>query len=352
MAALLAFPATATPVVPPWDSPPISTLSCRQLIPPTVPPPSWSDPQDGASRFRLSRWCETVGAVFLQPVPLIPISSGSIDRLAIVSWNVHEGGGDVDDLLSRLRAGQFTGGQAIEHVVLLLQEVRRSDSSVPAHIPRGYPAPGRIAPRRSSPDGDVHRFADQGFAVLYAPSMRNGRYGASAEDRGNAIVSTLALADPRLVELPLERQRRVAAAAAVEGKTSSGVRWRLELVNVHLDTALSLGHVTPFAARRRQVLALLAALPDAHPAGVETATLLGGDLNTWGGRHETALRVLSDAFPDTPDADEAPTWRGPLGLHASLDHIFVRGHARSDRVIRIPNRFGSDHYPLLTVLRF
>jgi len=39
--------------------------------------------------------------------------------------------------------------------------------------------------------------------------MRNGEHEGIAEDRGNAIVSTMPLQRPRLIELPLQRQRRV-----------------------------------------------------------------------------------------------------------------------------------------------
>ncbi len=64
----------------------------------------------------------------------------------------------------------------------------------------------------------------------------------------------------RLIELPLERQRRVAIVSAVEGKSRSGRRWHLGLVDVHLDTALALFHGGPFEARRRQAAALVDAL--------------------------------------------------------------------------------------------
>jgi endonuclease/exonuclease/phosphatase family metal-dependent hydrolase len=241
------------------------------------------------------------------------------------------------------------------HFVLLLQEATRRDRAVPARVPRGYPAPRAITARHGSRDADVRRFADAGYAVLYAPSMRNGGRLAgadeSAEDRGNAIVSTLPLTDPRLIELPLERQRRVAAAAAIGGHTTSGARWRLDLVNVHLDTALALFHGGPFAARRRQAAALIDALSalDRNP-GSDAAMVVAGDLNTWRGDGEAAVGALKDAFPGTPAAARAPTWRGPLGLHATLDHIFVRGAVSASPVVRLPGRFGSDHYPLLTVL--
>ena len=337
-----------------FDPAHVVELSCRQRPSSADPLPTWIEPSDSKSRLRLSRWCETVGPVLFRPRPALepPVS---IDRVAIVSWNIHEGGGDVRDLIRRLRAGEFTGGAPVSHFVLLLQEATRRSSAVPIAVPRGAPTPRRIRSHQGSPDRDIQRFADEGFAVLYAPSMRNGaghgrdEHGA-AEDRGNAIVSTLALEDPRVIELPLERQRRVATAATIAGQSVRS-RWQLEIVDVHLDTSIALLHGGPFAARRRQASALLDALRAFEGASSEArTTVVGGDFNTWNGRHESAVRLLTDAFPDAPISEEAPTWRGPLGLHATLDHIFVGGASSSVKVKRLPARFGSDHYPLLAVL--
>ena len=50
--------------------------------------------------------------------------------------------------------------------------------------------------------------------------------------------------------------------------------------------------------------------------------------------------------------DRQPTWIGPLGLRATLDHIFIRGAATPVRATRLSSRFGSDHYPLLLMLDF
>lgn len=267
-----------------------------------------------------------------------------------MSWNIHEGGGEVDDFIRRLRAGAFTSGEPVDQFVLLLQEARRRDATVPLHIPPGYPSAVAIAPRAGSPDADVRRFAAQGLAVLYVPSMRNGR---EPEDRGNLILSTLPLRDPRIIELPLERQRRVSPAIAVEGATTAGRAWHLDLADVHLDTALALGRGGPFAARRRQAAALLSALaPSVDHAAAERVFVVAGDFNTWMGNGEAAIRLLSEALPDTPVLDGAPTWRGPLGLHATLDHVFIRGRVSESSVTRLASRFGSDHYPLLAVLRF
>jgi endonuclease/exonuclease/phosphatase family metal-dependent hydrolase len=195
--------------------------------------------------------------------------------------------------------------------------------------------------------------------------MRNSDIGraAAAEDRGTAILSTLPLADLAVIELPFERQRRVAVAATLGARTSAGAAWRLRVVDVQLDTSLALTRGGPMAARRRQAEALLEALgigsaPDPSTSGppVKSADgapmVLGGDFNTWLGRKEPAVHVMLRAFPDTPHEENGATWRGPLGVHAALDHVFVRGPFRSVATRRLPGRFGSDHYPLATIVEF
>ncbi len=299
---------------------------------------------------RLSQWCETVGPVVFQPHPA-DSNIQPIDRLAIVTWNLHVGGGDVDDVIRRLRRGEFTGGEPVDQFVLLLQEAYRRDVDVPARIPRGYPAPRRIAAGSPERGPDIWHFSrGDGLAVLYVPSMRNGIESSDPEDRGNAIVSTLTLHEPVVVELPLEHQRRVAAIAVIEGRTRTGSLWRLRVADVHLDTAFAIAHGGPFAARRRQANALVGAL--AEPSAPTVATVLAGDFNAWLGAREPALDVLRRAFPETPQGADKPTWVGPLGIHAMLDHVFVRGPVSSSRVQRLPGRFGSDHYPLLTMVSF
>ena len=89
--------------------------------------------------------------------------------------------------------------------------------------------------------------------------MRNGTT-AVAEDRGTAILSTMPLADLQAIELPFERQRRVALAATVGGATPSGDVWHLRLAAVHMDTSLALTRGGPVVARRRQAEALVEAL--------------------------------------------------------------------------------------------
>jgi endonuclease/exonuclease/phosphatase family metal-dependent hydrolase len=308
----------------------------------------WTGPSDPDSRSRLSRWCATVGPLFFKPDPAV--APAAVDTLAIVSWNVHEGHGDADELIQRLRAGEFTAGEPVSNFVLLLQEVMRRGDGVPPQVGRGFPTPRRIGGASGSTGRDVRRFAEQGFAVLYAPSMRNGEGADGAEDRGNAIVSTLPIGEPRVIELPLERQRRVVVAASIEGRNDRTGRWGLQLIDVHLDTSLALLHGGPLAARQRQTVALLEAIAGSPRDG--RTIVVAGDLNTWMGEREPALRLLRREFPGPAESDAKPTWTGPLGLHARLDHIFSRGPRSPSRVARLPSRFGSDHYPLLTLIRF
>ena len=73
----------------------------------------------------------------------------------------------------------------------------------------------------------------EGLHAFYVPSMRNGE--KTREDRGNAILSTLPLSDPVILELPHERQRRVAAGVRVEGVDADGEPFSLRFLSVHLE---------------------------------------------------------------------------------------------------------------------
>jgi endonuclease/exonuclease/phosphatase family metal-dependent hydrolase len=180
--------------------------------------------------------------------------------------------------------------------------------------------------------------------------MRNGALASDPEDRGNAILSTLPLSDPAAIELPMEHQRRVVTIAIVSGETTTGHPWRLRLVNVHLDTALALFHGGPSSARERQARALIATLERLSP--FDGPTLLAGDFNTMLGEGEPAVQLLRAAFPDAPGTDAHPTWHGPIGLSEKLDYVFATGVTGGIDVQRLPSRYGSDHYPLLSVIRF
>jgi endonuclease/exonuclease/phosphatase family metal-dependent hydrolase len=319
--------------------------ACRQIVPADAIV-RWVEPEARRDRDVLARWCDTIGPILIQPLAVHPPSAAPIDRLALVSWNVHVGGGDIVDLVARLRRGEFTGGTPIDHFILLLQEAYRRDAAVPSLVPRGFPAPGRIAAAVGRAPDIATIAKGLGVSLFYVPAMRNGIAAIDAEDRGNAILSTLDLHDLAVVELPMERQRRAAAVAVVQGSASDESPWLLRVANVHLDTALAILRGGPFAARRRQAFALIEALRTPE----DLSTVLAGDFNTWWGASEPALNILRSAFPETPRTPNLKTWSGPLGIHAQLDYIFIRGSFKHVQVQRLQSRFGSDHYPLLAVL--
>jgi len=315
------------------------------------PPITWIGSGAADQQARLREWCAMVGPVVYEPQPVRALT-GTIDRLAIVSWNTHVGGGDLDALVDAVQRGDFTRGDRIDAIVLLLQEMYRHGDDVPARATILSAVPRRIVNALHSEHArDVRRVAsERGFAMFYAPSMRNGAAVDDPEDRGNAIFSNLPLSNPAAIELPIEHQRRVVAVATVGGRTSEGTDWRLRLANVHLDTALALWHGGPIGARERQANALVAALT--RSLSFDGPTILAGDFNTLFGDCEAAVRVLRAAFPDAPPARGGATWRGALVLRARLDYVFAKGEAGRIDVQRLPSRFGSDHYPLLSVIRF
>jgi len=241
---------------------------------------------------------------------------------------------------NRLRGGEFTAGAPIAQFVLLLQEAHRQGRDVPVNLPADAPVPHAII--EHAPDGtrrDIKAVAERmGLHLFYAPAMRNG--AIAPEDRGTAILSTLPLSDLQAIELPFERQRRVALAATIEGTTPSGAAWRLRLADVQIDTSLALTRGGPFAARKRQAEALVEALTMGGPDAT-LPTVVGGDFNTWLGPQEPALDVMRRAFAEAPDASShaplmtASTWRGPLGMRAALDYVFLRGVPRTEAPHRL-----------------
>jgi len=250
------------------------------------------------------------------------------------------GAGDLRGLVDDLRR---TRGDV--PLVLLLQEVYRAGPEVPA--------PDRLRIRFASKlGGDRVRQEVESLAetldlnLYYVPSMRNGGPGDSDEDRGNAILSSLPLEELAAIELPFERQRRVALAATITGKTSKGRPWQLRVVSAHLDNLAGPGRawiVGGEYARLRQARALV------EHVGPDDAVILGGDFNTWFGFQELTYSALARVFPDTRVEDRRATFAGLL----RLDHLFFRlpdGWTAAFR--RADARYGSDHYPLVGTVTF
>jgi endonuclease/exonuclease/phosphatase family metal-dependent hydrolase len=174
--------------------------------------------------------------------------------------------------------------------------------------------------------------------------MRNGAPGTSDEDRGNAILSTLPLGNLAAIELPFEKQRRVAVAATINGQRPGGATWTLRLANAHLDNiSPSRLWIASEYARMRQARGLRDSLAGDSPL------VLGGDFNTWFGFNDGAYREIAPHFPDTRVTDTRRTFLGVL----RLDHLFFRlpdgWHAEFKRA---ESTFGSDHYPLIARVTF
>ena len=261
----------------------------------------------------------------------------------MVSWNVHVGAGDIDALVGDLRSNRLTAGRRPAGFVLLLQEAYRDGTDVPAqpgsHARWASEQPGgRAVNRRDEIVAAARRLQLNG---VYVPSMRNGAPEATREDRGNAILSTLPLSDVTAIELPLERQRRVAILATVTLRTSAGAPMPVDLVTTHF-TNMVMHHAWLFSepGRDRQARALARALPH------EDALVVGGDFNTWFGFHDAAYRDLAKGLREADKTDRRPTFG-----RMRLDHVLFRlpagWHAT---VARAASRYGSDHYPLVALI--
>jgi endonuclease/exonuclease/phosphatase family metal-dependent hydrolase len=168
--------------------------------------------------------------------------------------------------------------------------------------------------------------------------MRNGNDTASGsrEDRGNAILSTLPLVAPRVVELPLRQQRRVAVAAdlpiaAVGADTDDDRTRAIRFVSAHVDTHAGGDQARALAGLLRQW-------------GGGAPIFVGSDLNALFGRFDSRTRAMGAAV-------RRRDCGGRSYLHVlSLDQVFtdLDGWVRSCRVLS--DRFGSDHAPLVAEL--
>jgi endonuclease/exonuclease/phosphatase family metal-dependent hydrolase len=288
----------------------------------------------------LDRWNAGVGPPLVIPIP--PGGASTSEVPVVVSWNTHEGGGDIDRLVADLKAGRLTG-HPVTSFVLSLQEVYRSSPDVPA--PSGGLISWAAAELSRGPSGkrdDIATIARHlHLAAFYVPSMRNGKPGVTTEDRGNAILSTMALSDLTAIELPLERQRRVAVEATVRVVQPGHSPIPLRVVCTHF-TNMVMHHLWLLSesGRLRQARALAQVLPRDGPL------IVGGDFNAWFGYHDAAYKALAEVVPAPSSVDRRPTF-GPM----RLDHILLRlpqGWRASVR--RADSRYGSDHYPLIALI--
>jgi endonuclease/exonuclease/phosphatase (EEP) superfamily protein YafD len=227
----------------------------------------------------------------------------------VITWNMHEGGGDLPRLVSDLADGRLAGAAPADFA-LLIQEAVPGTASDPATVAR-----------------------DRQLSNAFEPVRTVG-----ARATGLAILATQPLIGTRVIALPRARQPRMALAATIR---ASGIE--LFLVNAHLENRVSLwrGLVFGDRARSRQATALLAQLPDGPG-------IAGGDLNTSLGPGEPALKAFRARFPDTPGGPTEATFRNRL----VLDHLFFDvpdGWQVERRVLS--DSYGSDHHPVLGLIR-
>ena len=267
----------------------------------------------------------------------------TLGDLAVITWNVNVGAGDVAALVEGLRDGSVAG-RPITRFVLLLQEAFRRGPNVPHGVIQDAKSAGARRPGVGNREREdiVAVAARLGLALVYVPSMRNGGPLETDEDRGNAILSTEPLADISALELPFERQRRVAIDATISGQTTDGGRWSMNIANVHLDNRAPARRLWLFSiyTRLRQARGLMLGLSGGGPA------IVGGDFNTWYGFDDPVFGELATTFGSTLPDDRRPTFAGLL----RLDHIFFRlPEGFTATSVRL-EKFGSDHHPLLATI--
>jgi endonuclease/exonuclease/phosphatase family metal-dependent hydrolase len=247
-------------------------------------------------------------AACARPLPTPELSTRPA-RLAVITWNMHAGAGNLPRLVEDLVSGRLVGSPPRDYV-LLLQEAVQGGAHDPASLAR------------------------ERHLSLYYIVVRRTRTRVS----GNAILSTLPLTNTREIALPRARQMRSAAEATINIDGAN-----LFVVDAHLENRISIlrGALFSDTARGRQADALLEAIP---PSGHGVA---GGDFNTWLGPNEPAWKKFLARFHDTPEGRSEPTFRDRL----VLDHLFF-DVPDGWRVIRrvVHERYDSDHNPVIGLI--
>src|SRR5688572_1735849 len=249
---------SSTPCARPCDRPgrrPPSASCRRDRRPSLISPDSWRVLATAGSVGIVSSWRRTcavlVALVSAACVRIAPETSvNAPPLLAVVTWNLHGGEGDLPRLLDDLTSGELTAAPVRDYVLLLQEAIESGKHDVRA-----------IASART-------------LAVAFSAVRRTGR-GVS----GNAILSTRPLGEVRVVNLPRERQPRAALTATLDVAGQP-----LFIVDTHLENRLGwMRGLFGDRARGRQAEALLAAIPSPGHG------ILGGDMNTMLGVGESAL---------------------------------------------------------------
>ena len=311
-----------------------------------APPVEWVRSGPVGDEKRLGGWRQGVGPV---RVAGAAVGEDAGWPLTVVAWNMAVGGGDLEALVWWLgsRDAKEDGGTT----VLLLQEAYAAGPPIPKLGPTARWARRIALPDRRMRTEIVSFALGRGMSLCYAPSMRNGGPEEPAEDRGNAILATAPLRGLRVIELPMERQRRVAVAATVEvGGTE------VELCSVHLDNRPAWARAWRICGQvqRRQAEGLLGEFPASGGRSPESApALLGGDFNTWlRGHRQGASRIARARFPLPRKPDLRPTHFFEIGGRLRKSDYLMASGPRGWRFEcrRLDATFGSDHFPLVGTL--
>ena len=280
-----------------------SGRSASAALTPTCAAPSpgveWLRVSSTNERPSLDRWCAGVGPPARVEARLAPDALTA--PFAVVSWNTHVGAGNLDALIADLRAGKLTNNRPVKDFVLLVQEAYRAGDAVPSlDAVEWASAVLGAGPRHARVE--VVRAAERlALSSIYVPSMRNGRPGTTAEDRGNAILTNAPLSD-------VTRHRAAARAPAAgrargdrDVKAGDGPATAVRVVSTHF-TNMVMHHVWVLSesGRLRQARALAQALPADGPHD------LGGDLNSWFGYRDAAYRELVARLPSPPPVRRSP----------------------------------------------
>jgi len=320
-----------------WALPASSAIALRCLE--AVPGVTWMR-WTASGEDALDRWCASVGPPVFLASAVMP---GEITRLRILSWNIHVGGGRVEDIVRSIR--DDISDTSRTGVVLLLEEAYRAGQDVPDSYPPGLRVPSAIRPWRRGVD-IVELASRLKMSVAYVPSMRNGPATSVSEreDRGNAVLSTEPLSDVRAIELPLGKQRRVAIAVTVTPRRPSAMP--LRVIATHFDTS---GERVPQARALGQRIVELRGLP----------MVVGGDFNAFRGFRDDAVRAVGDHI-SLEGCGTGRTNRWPLRLDVlaffigRLDFMFSTlgslGIVRECRTLT--DAYGSDHLPVLLTVRY
>lgn len=310
-------------------------------------PIRWVPAAPAGDDAELARWRAAVGPVRVAEATGITSPDWP---LRVVAWNAQVGGGAIRRLWDCLGAAE--GGGDPLPTVMLLQEVFATDPGLPEAAACSAWATRITGTPQGEDRTDIVSFArEASLSLIYVPSMGNGGPdGGPPEDRGNAILANVPLSAGCAIELPFERQRRVAVAAEVVVGSH-----RVALCSLHLENRAPWGRVwrTFGMGRGRQMAELLRVFPACCGGD---ASAVGGDLNTWmRGRREAAYTLARKRFPLPEHPDPRPTHHFEIGSWLRpADYLLFRlppGWHCEYR--RLDDNFGSDHYPLVgTVARY